>query len=59
MKYLISFTLVLLLFSCEDNVTEIEEFDLLFISSEGNLVLVMDLLKCLRDRKDSDCRKCR
>jgi len=34
MKYLIPLTL--LLFSCEDNVTEVEEFDLLFISSEGN-----------------------
>ena len=36
MKYLIPLTLILLLFSCEDNVTEVEEFDLLFISSEGN-----------------------
>lgn len=36
MKYLIPLTLLLLLFSCEDNVTEVEEFDLLFISSEGN-----------------------
>ena len=29
-------TLLLFLFSCEDNVTEVGEFDLLFISSEGN-----------------------
>ena len=36
MKYLIPLTLILLLFSCEDNVTEVEESDLLFISSEGN-----------------------
>ena len=36
MKYLFPLTLVLLLFSCEDNVAEVEEFDLLFISSEGN-----------------------
>ena len=36
MKYLIPLTLLLLLFSCEDNLTEVEEFDLLFISSEGN-----------------------
>tara|TARA_B100000212_G_scaffold338843_1_gene316109 strand:+ start:806 stop:1804 length:999 start_codon:yes stop_codon:yes gene_type:complete len=36
MKYLIPLTLLLLLFSCEDNVTEVEEFDLIFISSEGN-----------------------
>ena len=36
MKHLMPLTLLLLLFSCEDNVTEVEEFDLLFISSEGN-----------------------
>ena len=36
MKYLIPLALLLLLFSCEDSVTEVEEFDLLFISSEGN-----------------------
>ena len=36
MKYLIPFTLLLLLFSCEDNLAEVGEFDLLFISTEGN-----------------------
>ena len=36
MKYLIPLTLLLLLFSCEDNLTELEEFDLIFISTEGN-----------------------
>ena len=36
MKYLIPLTFFILLFSCEDNITEADEFDLLFISSEGN-----------------------
>ena len=36
MKYLIPLTLLILLFSCEDNINEANEFDLLFISSEGN-----------------------
>ena len=36
MKNLTLLISLLLLFSCEDNVSEAEEFDLLFISSEGN-----------------------
>ena len=36
MKYLIPIAFFIILFSCEDNITEADEFDLLFISSEGN-----------------------